>query len=304
MKLLPLIGYMEADPESTSYQLEKDTRIRRFWTLVKWRPAPMVDSIEEQPWQTSEFCVKLRSINDFCGGMHVFSPQVFHYDRNSWHGEQFCNPGTVPSLGSLAWRVLETAENRAVDLAEFTGQEYWTTGEVKDYGIKCIAQMALSELISRGTHGWSATDHEGGVMESVHLQMIRLSGEIVPVGAPVFYSRIHESIAGNKCGEYQSALPVEVVDTTGDSFFNTNSGNSVSMLNGYWIAIGAMDRYEEVECGNCGHQQEYEDGTCYECGDDLCSENTVRRLIPEAARSCYNNPAFIKQARRYEWSNG
>jgi len=298
MNLIPLIGYTHSEPEETSYAARGNDSVRRLWTLVKFREKAGGDLM------TVEFCLKVKAMPDFCGGLMIYSPQIHYFVNGDWGSKQFCNPGEVPTLGSLDWEVLEDNPDRAVDFEAVTGKEYISRGDMNEYGLECIAHAALTELVGRGCHGWCASDTEHGCMRKVHKLMANWDGP-VNRSPPVMRRTIGVELLPRDCPSRMDQYVISGSDNTGSSWHNPNSGNDVRIYNGYWEHAGTRDSVAGEACENCyeGYYDEY--GYCEEC--DWSSENRrtskITRLNPQMV-STYSNVDFIKQARRYEWSNG
>ena len=245
----------------------------------------------------------------------MYSPQVTFYDRNGWTGDNFCNPGKIPSLGDIGWELLDSpeGENRAVDLAEFTGQKYWDDHQVRDYGMKCIASSLLAECIYRGTRTWVCSDRQEGSMSEVH-EIMCTEIDKVPTILPVYIVQdIGEDYErdANRCNNRICYDDISVRDNTGESFRNTNSGNTAVIMSGILTASSSnVELGDEVECQNCETYQEYdgEGHECWECGSEDYRSTESRpgnfEDVPPQVRATYNNAHFINQVRRYEWSNG
>ena len=308
METLRLIAYEKVEPEDTSYAIPEHGDWVRLWTLVKYMP---VEGLAQQ-YHTAEFCVKIAPMPDFCGGMIVCSPQVSFHSRDGWTGKSgFCSPGTVPSLGNLGWSTLddpETGKNRAVDLGALTGKAQWTQEEVKEYGHECIAASVFGELLHRGCRGWVASDHVEGNMRRVHDIMCSYQNRAAMIGHPMRTRKIGCQ-KHPPCGTERGAVNITARDTTGESYYNSNSGNMVNLLTGNYEFTCAYEIGEGIECENCGQMFDFDgrlDCECWECGHgiDDCDSGKNVITIHEEIVSCYDNAMFINQARRFEWSNG
>lgn len=313
MQLIPLIGYLKSDPEETSYISHDDVGVRKLWTLVRWRSmvpdASGKDKIGD--WHTTEFCIQSRNMFDFCGGNMFFSPQLTHYRQGGWSSGGFCNPGQIAL--TTGWDDLDDDLDRAVDLAEFTGQEFWAEHEVEEYGLKCIAHACITDLIRSGCRGWIAADAHGGMMKRVHDQMIANRDALVYTSHPVFCSRVTSDYTGNHCAPELDQYNVLATEDSNTTFRNSNSGNEVRWLTGHitsWYDLNHhdVDDYDgDHECENCGYDNDGCDcGECHECGADIGSNPAPKNVfrMPEQIKRCYDNPLFMQQVRRYQWSNG
>jgi hypothetical protein len=111
-------------------------------------------------------------------------------------------------------------------------------------------------------------------------------------------------------------IQVTSTDTSGRTYLNTNSGNEVLWLSGF-ITTGYHEHYSEdmydeaeemYECGNCGHQNNGCDcGECHDCGAQEDPKDVVQVeqvLMNGQLWQTYNNAEFVRQVRRYSWSNG
>lgn len=311
MNCIPLIGYTKYDLENTKYYSEADPNIKKFWILVKYLPDEAVDT---QP-RTAEFCFRARGMDDFCGGVYFFSPQVTIIHRAMWQqAEYITNASGLDSLaGKIRWEDLESNDDRAVDLAAFTGKYRWSLTELKDYGYQCIAESMMTEMIATCRRGFACADYNGGAMSTVYKKLIELTEggnyhplyttrKIEATMAPV--SNLVSSTLG------QSTSGVTMTPHPPVEFVNPNSGSSVSIYTGSW-AYRSRDGGpipSTVECENCGYTQPIDCcDECHECGAYVESQDIGidgRRELPAQYYDCIKNDIFVQTARRYDWSNG
>ena len=316
MKLVPLIGYSKVDAEETRHCGFWDDRVTRLWALVSYKQEKPVQHVYkkgervpvgevEYEQLTAEFCVKAGSITDFCGGTWFASPQVTYYQRGGWSNGGFANPGQCASI-DCSWDAWH--EDRAIDLEAFTGQAVWTADEVLNYGRECIAMACVSLQISRGTNGWVCSDYCGGGMETIHKIMCSYCDTDVPMGPAVMLQTVDKITMALHVPTSMATYKITCKDHESPAYHNSNSGNSVRIMTGNVERFGVPDGDGEVECPSC---EEYHDldccNECHNCGHEFDeyrrSEGENYGLGGQVGR-VLNNPLYLQQARRFDWSNG
>ena len=328
LRCVPLLSYMKVEKEETRFIGGWDDSVTKLWTLVSYQevvaqpnriPDPVnggfMDNKEgpKTKLKTAEFCIKLQLQPDFCGGLAFMSPQVLRFGKDAgWAPTNgFCHPGDCETVDK-SWETLEADPDRAIDLAQFTGKEMWTPGEIETYGQLCIAEACLAELLGRGTRGWVCSDALEGSMMRVHNHMVEMSGKMIPVGRALMIAGVlNKDYVGSKSMVKLWTRELEVTNIDTPEWYNGNSGNQVRMMMGLIKWDGSDDSDCErggwEECPSCGEEHDHDCCEfCHNCehrfdysaaaGGDITYSGQVLRVL--------NNAAFAKQARRYDWSNG
>ena len=209
---------------------------------------------------------------------------------------------------TFGWKALDDDPARAIDLAEVTGQSTWTTAEVEDYLMKCMARSVLTQAIALGKRGIVAADKYGGKMSWLWKEITAVSRGRVPIRHPAKYSVINDVTepaspnapmdrrvgAETRYITYICARMVEEVEVTVHAhdaveWLNVNSGNTVS-----WLTLSiecAWDEDRDVE------YDEYDDG-------DDGSVRTTRVDVPPGVYNLYSYRNFVRQVPRHFWRNG
>jgi hypothetical protein len=249
------------------------------WLFAKFRES------DDQGWQTilGRFCVQ--EIQDFCGGVYFFSPQVVSDKPDVW-----AMPGNFANAGvanpPINWDSLGD-DDTVPSLNDILGMTRILPKQARDWMKKQIALNLVGFCMASEKRSIQCADIVGGQVEDIISLLPEVSQTMAPFGGPCHVL----GIIGRKQGENVPHLPVYQFEP--------------SMETLEWdFHVTETDTFENYssdhECISFNVVLEYPHN-----GDDPMDDDDLGACqVPPAILTSYRRKDYLALMSRHLWSNG